>query len=227
MSKLTLPTYTTIQPSTGLTVEYRPFTVREEKSLLLALESGDMKNIGTAIKNCISTCTMGVLDPTKVPYYDVEWLFLQIRGKSVGEVIDLIGNCDCGERTEFSVSVEDTKINPAPSKDNLIAVTDTIYSLKMQHPNLDGMIAQQTSGGEDSANVVADCILGVYTADEICDWSKTEREEFVLDMTPRMQKPVADFLRVMPQVQLDVGYTCKSCGKVHENIMSGFENFFV
>ena len=107
MNKIILPEYITKQPSTGNKITFRPFTVKEEKSLLLALQENDVNIVVNAIKSVVRVCTDNKLDVEKIPYYDMEYIFLQIRAKSIGETIDLIGSCDCSEtaKTEFDVDI--------------------------------------------------------------------------------------------------------------------------
>lgn len=229
MTKIILPTYTSKQPSTGKTITFRPFTVKEEKALLLALQEEKIDAVSAAIKSVVSICTDGAIDVTKTPYYDIEYLFLQIRAKSVGEVIDLIGSCDCkvDAKTEFSIDIETTKIEPAPTGHVNIPIPDTNYILTMSHPSIDDFVLTFTTDGEKADEIVANCIVSVCTDDEVMNWNFDQKLEFVQSMTSRQQKDVAQFLRNMPMVKMDANYTCKHCGKKHEQVLSGFSNFFV
>ena len=226
-TKIILPTYVTTQPSTGKKVTYRPFTVKEEKSLLLALQEDNVETVTQAIKNVITTCTD--VDPDKVPYYDVEFLFLQIRSKSVGEVIELVGSCDCSPdaKTPFTVDIADIKIEPAPKVNESIKILDTDYSIICSHPSITDFSKTFSNDTDASTKVVANCIKSVYTDDEVMNWNFEETLEFVESMTPRQQKNIATFLQDMPIVKLDAGYTCSKCSKKHTNSISGFESFFI
>ena len=227
--KIIQPTYVAIQPSTGKRINYRPFTVKEEKSLLLALQEDDILTVKEAIKNVISICTDGAIDPTNVPYYDIEYMFLQIRSKSVGEIIDLIGSCECGvdNKTEFSVDIGDVTILPKPSSDNRMSIPDTNYSIEFRHTSIDDIVKTFNSNGEFAEEVVANCILNICTDDEVMNWNFAEKLEFVESMTTKQQAGISRFLESMPIVNLAGSYNCKHCGKHHNVNISGFESFFV
>lgn len=228
MTKLILPTYVTKLPSTGKTIEFKPFTVREEKSLLLALQEGNIENINNAIKNIVESCTFGKLNIDSTPYYDIEYLYLKIRSKSIGEIIDLVGSCECSEeaKTKFIVDIEDIKIEPEPNKNNIVQIPDTIYNVILRHPTIDEF-ALSVQDPENYITIVSNCIVTISTDDEIMDWSEKEKEEFVESMSPKQQAGIAEFLKNMPLVKLDANYKCVACGKLHDYTISGYESFFV
>jgi len=182
------PTYVTIQPSTGKKIQFRPFTVKEEKALLLALQESDIDTVAVAINNVITACTD--LDPTQIPYYDVEYIFLQIRAKSIGEVIDMIGGCSCSEdaKTEFTIDITEATVLPAPPKENIFKVDGTQYSVQIEHPSILNFANLINTNAESSFEVVASCIKAVYTDEEVLDWGMKEKIEFVESMTPKQQK---------------------------------------
>jgi hypothetical protein len=229
MGKIIQPTYPAKLPSTGQRVSFRPFTVKEEKALLLALQENDAETVICAIENVISICTDGKVDPSKVPYYDVEALFLQIRSKSVGEVIDLIGSCECDKtaKTPFSVDIGDMVIEPEPIGKTQIKIPDTPYSVEFAHPTISDFSKTFTMTEDSATEVVSNCIKSIYTEDEILDWSDTEKFDFVESMSPKQQKDIAKFLDAMPMVKLKAEYNCNKCGKLHTQTISGFESFFL
>ena len=229
MPKIVQPTYIAKLPSTGKPIEFRPFSIREEKSLLLALQEDSIETLAATIKNIVSVCTDGKLSVATTPYYDVEYMFMQIRSKSIGEIVDLIGTCDCepNKTTEFSVDIADVTVEPKPTGNAKIKILDTDYSIELQHPSIDDFVTTFKSGGADAANVVANCIVHVYTEDEVMNWSEAETLDFVESMTTRQQKEISEYLSDMPMVKLPTPFKCRHCGKEHNNKMSGFENFFV
>lgn len=229
MAKIIQPTYTRNLPSTGRAVKFRPFTVKEEKSLLLALQEGDIVTLATAINNLIEACTDGSVNPQEVPYYDVEYMFLQIRSKSIGEIIDMVGRCDCSTdaKTEFSIDIGTVEISPKPTGNVMIKIPDTEYTIEFMHPSLNDFIRSVESKGDVAEEIVANCIVKVFTENEVLKWSKEETLEFVESMSTKQQKDIAAFIKDMPIVKLPAPYTCKKCGKEHMNVLSGFENFFV
>lgn len=229
MPKIIQPTYITKQPSTGKQVKFRPFTVKEEKSLLLALQENNIETTTEAIKNVISACTDGQINPDVTPYYDIEYIYLQIRAKSVGELIDLVGSCECGtdKKTEFSVDISDAKIEPAPSGNAIIKIADTPYTIEFRHPSIDDFAKMFHSVDANAEQVVANCIVKVFDDDEVLNWSFDEKLEFVESMSTKQQKGAADFLRDMPMCKLASKYTCRACDKEHNTILSGYESFFI
>lgn len=228
MTKLILPTYVTKLPSTGKNIEFKPFTVKEEKALLLALQDGEIETINSAIKNTVGSCTFNKLDIEATPYYDIEYLYLKIRSKSIGEIIDLVGSCECSEeaKTKFSIDIDDVRIEPKPSKNNIVKIPDTRYTVVLRHPTIDEF-AMSIQDPENYVEIVSNCMVTISSEDEIMDWSKEEKSEFVQSMSPKQQAGVAEFLKDMPLVKLDTKYKCVSCGKLHEHTISGYENFFL
>lgn len=223
------PSYPATLPSSGKKVKYRPFTVKEEKSLLLALQEDDLETVTMAIKNTVSACTYGEIDVDKTPYYDIEYLFLQIRSKSVGELIELVGSCGCDPKvkTEFAVDIANLVVEPKPNGNVRLQIPNTKYTIEFTHPSIDDFVKTFKSDGETAAETVANCIISVYTDDEVMDWNFQEKLEFVESMTSIQQKDIAAYLETMPMVKLDANYKCRACGTQHTKVLSGFSNFFV
>jgi hypothetical protein len=230
MTKIIQPTYTCIQPSTGKKIKFRPFTTKEHKALLLSLAEDDIGTISEAIKSTIAACTD--IDPDNVPYYDLEFIFLQIRSKAIGEIIDLIGGCQCepNVKNEFSVDIADLQIDPPPPKGNAkISIEGTPYTIEIRHPSIDGFIEVFKSPTADTDQAIVDSIVAVYTEDEIVTDIMTNEQklEFIESMTPKQEANLSEFMRKMPIVKLSANYKCKKCGTNHEHTLKGFENFFV
>lgn len=225
MSKLIQPTYSTKQPSTGKTITFRPFTVKEEKALMLTLQEADIETTTIAIKDIIAACTS--LDPDKIPYYDVEYIYLQIRSKSIGETIDMIGGCTCDPKvqTDFFIDLTQAELSIDPTTINRMIPVDK-YLIEIQHPNISDFALTIKKDAQNANQVVANCIRAIYIGDEKQDWSYDETLEFVESMTTLQQKPIAEFMRQMPTVSLRSKYKCK-CGIEHDRKMSGFQNFFL
>lgn len=228
-SKIIQPTYTCKQPSTGKQILYRPFTVKEEKALLLALQENNIDVIINAIKNTINICTDGLVDTEKTPYYDIEYLFLQIRSKSVGEIIEMVGSCECDPKvkTEFSIDIANVYLDPVPSGTLKAHIPDTEYTIEFKHPGINDFAETFKTSGDNATTTVANCIVYVYNGDEVMTWNFKEKLEFIESMSSKQQKGVASFLSNMPMTKLPAKYTCKGCGKVHNDVISGFDNFFV
>jgi rubrerythrin len=229
MTKIIQPTYITKLPSTGETVKFRPFTVKEEKALLLALQEDNITLIADSINNVISVCTFEKIDPEKIPYFDTEFLFLQIRSKSVGEVLELEGSCDCSEtaKTEVFVNIEKPTITSKPTGNLKLKIADTAYNIELRYPSLSDFVAAFIDKNQTGFETVAKCIVSVYNEEEVFDLDFNEKLDFVESMSPKQQKKIATFLEKMPEVKLDATYICKACGKKHEVTISGYESFFV
>lgn len=227
--KVLQPTYTTKQPSTGKTIRYRPFTVVEEKAMLLALQEENLDTIVTSIKDLVAACTFGDIEITETPYFDIEYIFLKIRSKSVGESIELIGKCDCSEtaRTDFSVDIEQTIIEPAPESNSTYTVDGTKYSVQFRHPSIDDFLELQGKKTDEEV-IIARCIKVIYDEDSVYEnLPISEKIEFIESMTSLQKEGLKKFLENMPMVKLKANYKCKACSKDHEYTLTGFENFFV
>lgn len=228
-NKIVQPTYLTKLPSTGKQVKFRPFTVKEEKSLLLALQDADANTITEAIKNVISVCTSNIVDPENIPYYDAEFLFLQIRSKSIGEIIQLVGSCSCDKnaKTDFEIDVTEAIIMPVPTGLGKIKIPDTNYTVQIRHPSLSDFTSRFSDTEDSSFKVVANCIQSIFTDEEVMNWSPDEKLDFVSSMTSIQQIGIAKFLKEMPMCQIPTKYKCIKCSKLHDEPLVGFQNFFL
>ena len=223
-------------PSTGQRVKYRPYLVKEEKLLLQAFESKDMQMCLSAMSDTLGAC----LDPKanieveKLATFDIEYMFTQIRAKSVGETSDIIISCnvaECGEPNEYVVDLEALNVS-APVGTNVVAITPEI-SVEMKYPTYETMITEGASTketkSETAMEVLAGCVGAVLTQDERIDASdqpKEEMEEFVGNMTAHQLKGMTDFLENMPALKHDVKFNCKKCGKENRVVLKGLSDFF-
>ena len=210
LPKISTPTYELVLPSTGKKVKYRPFLVREEKILILALESENTKQITTAIKSilkeCISTRGVKVDD---LPTFDIEYLFLNIRGKSVGEALDLMVTCpDDGEtQVPVKIFIDEIQVQKDPKHTQDIKLDDTL-TLRMKYPSLNEFIQNNFDFNEDdsvdaSFNIISSCIDQVYNEDEswaASDCTKKELKEWVETLNTNQFKEVESFFTTMPKL---------------------------
>jgi len=210
LPKISTPTYELVLPSTGKKVKYRPFLVREEKILILALESENTKQITTAIKSilkeCISTRGVKVDD---LPTFDIEYLFLNIRGKSVGEALDLMITCpDDGEtQVPVKIFIDEIQVQKDPKHTQDIKLDDTL-TLRMKYPSLNEFIQNNFDFTEDdsvdaSFNIISSCIDQVYNEDEswaASDCTKKELKEWVETLNTNQFKEVESFFTTMPKL---------------------------
>ena len=236
LPKISTPTYELELPSTGKTIKFRPFLVKEEKLLVLALESDDSKEITNAIKAVLKDCiqTRGVKVDT-LPTFDIEYLFLNIRGKSVGEDIEVSVLCpDDGETyTEVQISIDDIKVTKDKNHSNQIKVDDNLM-MEMKYPSLDQFVKSnfEFSDGnqvDQSFELIASCIDKVYSSDEAWttdDFTKKEVMEFLEQMNSAQFKEIESFFATMPKLSHEVQVVNPKTKKKSKVTLEGLASFF-
>ena len=232
LPKLDTPTYELELPSTGEKVKYRPFLVKEQKNLMLASESEDETQIQNALANLISECTFGKIDPYVVPMFDIEFLFLRIRGKSVGEKIELNVLCpdDNKTRAKVTINLEDIDVHMDATHNNEIAVTDNI-TIFMRYPTLKDMtnIGTDTSDVATVFNLIKRCVSEIHDEEKVhnrVDISEKEMEEFIDNLPSKVFENLGEFFNSMPKVQHPVKVTNPKTKKKGEVIIEGIQSFF-
>ena len=213
LPKISTPTYELVLPSTGKTIKYRPFLVKEEKILILALESQSTKEITNAIKQVLKDCiiTKGI-KVEELPTFDIEYIFLNVRGKSVGESLDLIITCgDDGEtQVPVTVFIDQIKVEEDPEHKRDIQL-DTDLVLRMKYPSLDQFIktnfdfnSEQSSSSIDrSFDIISSCIDVIFNAEEswsAADSTKKELTDWIETLTPNQFKEIEKFFDTMPRL---------------------------
>jgi len=237
LPKINTPTYELEIPSTGKKVRYRPFLVREEKILIMALESEDMKQITNAIVEILSECilTKGV-KISELATFDIEYLFLNIRGKSVGEEIEVSVTCpDDGEtQVEMKIDIDTIKVQRDDNHNNVIRLDDAL-SMKMKYPSIEQFVENNFEVQEDVSNVdqslqmITSCIEMVYNADECwsaSDCTKQEMEEFVEQMNTKQFKEIEKFFTSMPKLSHTINVKNPNTKKTSEVTLEGLASFF-
>ena len=234
LPKLTTPTYELEIPSTDEKIKYRPFLVREEKILLIALESGESKDIITAIKNIVTECTYGKLDLGKMPMFDVEYVFLQIRSKSVGEVSTLKLLCPDDKETYVNVDIDLSEIMVQVDEGHnpKIELTDEMGMI-MRYPSIDTLNATGISSinASNMLDVIGTCILQIYDKKgeevfETKDQTKKEVSEFVESLNTKQFKEVQKFFDTMPKLKHTVELENPKTGVKSEIVLQGLNDFF-
>jgi hypothetical protein len=206
-------------PSTGETIQYRPFLVKEEKVLVIALESEDTKQITTAIKTVIKNCILTKnIKVETLPTFDIEYLFLNIRGKSVGEEIDVNIICPDDEQTttKVTLNLDDIKVQKIEEHSNKIKVDKNIM-MEMRYPSLEQFIKtnfdfSDTNAMDQSFELISSCIDKIYTEDEVwstADVTKKELNEFLESMNSSQFKEIEKFFETMPKL-ITYDKSCKS-----------------
>jgi CheY-specific phosphatase CheX len=236
LPKISTPTYELELPSTGKTIKFRPFLVKEEKLLVLALESDDSKEITNAIKAVLKDCiqTRGVKVDT-LPTFDIEYLFLNIRGKSVGEDIEVSVLCpDDGETyAEVQISIDDIKVTRDKNHSTQIKIDDNLM-MEMKYPSLDQFVKSNFEFSNDnqvdqSFELIASCIDKVYSADEAWttdDFTKKEVMEFLEQMNSAQFKEIESFFSTMPKLSHEVQVVNPKTKKKSKVTLEGLASFF-
>ena len=236
LPKISTPTYELELPSTGKTIKFRPFLVKEEKLLVLALESDDTKEITNAIKAVLKDCiqTRGI-KVENLPTFDIEYLFLNIRGKSVGEDIEVSVLCpDDGETyAEVEISIDDIKVIKDKNHSNQIKLDDTLM-MEMKYPSLDQFVKNnfnfdEGSQVDQSFDLIAGCVDKVYNADEAWtseDFTKKEINDFLGSMNSAQFKQIESFFTTMPKLSHDIEVVNPKTKKKSTVTLEGLASFF-
>ena len=236
LPKITTPTYELELPSTEETILYRPFLVKEEKLLVIALESEDTKQITTAIKTVIKNCiiTKNIKVET-LPTFDIEFLFLNIRGKSVGEQVDVNIICPDDNETNVSVSInlDDIKVQKTEEHTNKIKVDPKIM-MEMKYPSLEQFIKNNfdfnnQNAMDQSFDLIACCIDKIYTEDEVwstSDVTKKEVTEFLDSMNSSQFKDIEKFFETMPKLSHTLKVKNPKTEVESEVVLEGLASFF-
>ena len=237
LPKIATPTYELELPSTGKSIKYRPFLVKEEKVLVIALESEDNKQITTAIKAVLKSCilTKGV-KVESLPTFDIEYLFLNIRGKSVGEELEVNVICpDDGETTvAVTIDLDDIEVQKDENHSNKIKIDDSIM-MELKYPSLDQFIKNNFDFNDKNAmdqsfDLIASCIDKVYTEDEVwatADCTKKEVKEFLESMNSQQFKDIEAFFESMPKLSHTIKVTNPKTKVESDVVLEGLASFFV
>ena len=209
LPKLNSAKYELSLPSTGATITYRPFLVKEQKALMIAQESEDEKVIEKTFAQIIKDCVEDNVDPYKMPMFDIEYVFLKIRSKSVGEVAELRITCPDDEKTKVNVSIPLEEVDVQMTKDhtNVISLTDDI-SVIMRYPCLGD--AKEVKSNEQTKglfSVIKKCIHEVHDGEEIyrrVDMSEKDLDNFIDSMTTQNFEKLSDFFESMPKLSYDL-----------------------
>jgi hypothetical protein len=236
LPKISTPTYELELPSSGKTIKFRPFLVREEKLLVLALESDDPKEITNAVKAVLKDCiqTRGVKVET-LPTFDIEYLFLNIRGKSVGEDIEVSVLCPDDNETyaDVQISIDDIQVTKDKDHSNKIKIDENLM-MEMKYPSLNQFIKNNFDFSNDnqvdqSFDLIASCIDKVYSADEAWttdDFTKKEVLDFLEQMNSTQFKQIENFFTTMPKLSHEVEVVNPKTKKKNMVVLEGLASFF-
>ena len=235
LPKINTPTYELVIPSTGKKTRYRPFLVREEKILILALESEDMSQITNAIVEIMSACilTKGI-KVLELSTFDIEYIFLNIRSKSVGEVIEVNVTCpDDGEtKVSMEINIDDIKVQKDKNHTNLIKLDESL-SMKMRYPSSEQFVENnfevRKQNVDQSLDMITSCIDQVYTEEEAwaaSDCTKDELKEFIEQMNTKQFKEIEKFFTTMPKLSHTVKVQNPETKVKSDVVLEGLASFF-
>jgi hypothetical protein len=238
LPKLNVPVYEAILPSTEKVIKYRPFLVKEEKILLTAMEADDESAMIPAVKQIINNCVEGNLDVDKLPTFDIEYLFLRLRAKSVGETVTLglrPWGCPknngelCENSTQVDIDLEEVKVLKNDKHSNKIMLDDKI-GIKLSYPDMSKLgKLDKIDTPESGMDIVKDCIDMIFTEEETFDRSSftdTELDEFIDSLNTQQFTLIKDFFDTMPMLKHTVKYKCETCGEDKETTVQGLNSFF-
>lgn len=235
---MSTPIYNLVIPSTKKSVRYRPFLVKEEKSILIAQQSDDIMVMVDTLKNVINSCILDKIDANTLATFDLEYIFTQIRAKSVGELVELFFPCDIdhgeqNDKAKVKVSIDLTKIAvefPVGHTNKIDLFNDV--GIIMKYPTIELMTQLEKTNSDDLDNIfdiVASCIDLIYEGDTIHhakEQKKTELLEFLYNLNSEQFVKVQNFFATLPRIKKDVEYNCPVCGLHHNKTLEGMQSFF-
>jgi len=234
LPKIATPKYDMIVPSTGKSITYRPYVVREEKLLLIALESQDDKQVEQAVTEIIKSCLDDSVNVKDLTGFDIEFIFLTLRASSVGEGIELAITCDtdeCGESNKVKVNLDKLEIknNDFTDKDLQLKLNDNI-TIELRWPTMGNRGVKGDTGTEVLINMVAKSIATIYHGEDIHSTADVPPEEvvdFVESLSSEQFTKIMEIMGETPYVGYDIEFTCKKCGKENKKELKGLADFFI
>lgn len=243
LPKIDVPIYELTLPLTNKLIRYRPFLVKEEKILLMAMESEDADSVLLAVKQILTNCCLDDIDIEELPITDIEFLFLNLRARSVNEVVELPYRCnnkvgpegqekECGNIVKLEMNLLEIHPEVHEKKIDKIELTENMGIL-IKYPSFKMVEeAQKQEGSEVDKlmNVLVACIDGVYTEESIFyskDVPKKELLEFIENLTREQFSKIQEFFETMPKIKKDVDFNCSKCGYYEKITIEGLQSFFV
>ena len=233
LPKLDTPTYRLTIPSTREEIEYSPFLVKEQKLLMMAQESEDERQVIDTVGKLVSSCTFEKIDSDNSPLFDIEYVFLKIRGKSVGEKIKLNLTCPDDEKTqvETEIDLEDVSVQMAADHTNEIQITDTV-KMFLKYPILKNMksVASDDSQTKQVFEVLSQCIHEIHFGEQVfnrVDISKKDINEFIDQLTSGQFDKILDFFNTMPKLRHVIPVTNPKTKVESEVVVEGLASFLV
>ena len=238
LPKIDTPIYELDLPLSKKHVRFRPFLVKEQKNLLMAMESGDSKSIEQNVKQVLNNCTVTEnIDIEKLPVLDVEFYFLNLRARSVGEIVENKYRCDnqvdgsaCGNIMETSLNLLDIKIEGVKENNDVIQLTDTI-SIKLKYPEFSviNKLSKLTDVSDIAFEMIADSVEYIFDGEQFYYAKETTTEElveFIEGLNQQQFAKIEDFFANLPKLEKKIEMKCSRCGFEHKLDVEGLESFF-
>lgn len=234
LPQVALPTYELEVPSSGKTIKYRPFVVKEEKLLLLALQSEDDKQIEDATKTLLKNCIQSRVKLEDLASFDLEYIFLQIRAVSVGEVVEMNLTCEDDGKTQvrYNLNLTEVKVEKPEGHSNKIMLSDTMGVI-MKYPSFEEFvkvsIMGKSSTADDVIEIMAKCVDQIFDGEDVYDSSTTTKKEFVEfveGLTNKQFEDVQNFFVSAPVLKHEVKITNPNTGVENTVVIQGLSNFF-
>ena len=226
-----VPKYDVVIPSTKQEIRFRPFLVKEQKILLMALETKDKRSILNAITDTLKSCIIDDINVSRLTAFDVEYLFTQIRAKSVGETVDLGFLCtECETENEVKVKLDDIKID-VPKKNMSVKINDQ-YTIDMRYPTYMAMLNEEIDNESSVDQIYNTLILSLdklKTEDEIINFSDEPKEEimkFVEQLSTQQFEKIMEFINDIPSLRHELTFECTNCGHKNKAVLQGINDFF-
>lgn len=240
LPKIDVPLYEITLPLLQKKIKIRPFLVKEEKILMMAMESEDPDAVLLAIKQIVNNCCVDQLDVNDLPILDLEYMFLQLRSRSIGEIIDLQYRCNnnmptdegpekkCGSIIKLSFNALEIEPETNATHDSKIQLTPKL-GVVMKYPTFKMMSNENLSDAENVAKIIADCVDYIYDTESVYyakDASEKELIEFVDSLTREQFSKIQDFFDTIPKMKKHLNFKCGKCGYEEEVVLEGIQSFF-
>ena len=235
---MSTPTYQMVVPSTNETVKFRPFLVKEEKALLIAQQSEDPVVMIDTLKNVLKSCVQDKIDMNRLATFDLEYMFMQVRGKSVGESIDLVFPCDDDHgadnekaRTTITLDINEIKVEKQEGHTNKFELFGDV-GVVMKYPTIE--ILKKLEGMDEADldkvfDIMAYSIDYIYDGDQLFYASEQKHDEliqFIGNLSSEQFIKLQKFFETMPKLRKEIEYNCPVCGKHHRKVLEGIQSFF-
>ena len=243
LPKIDVPVYETTLISNGQKIKFRPFLVKEQKLFLMASQSDDTKDMVDAIKQVIRNCVLDEIDVDTLPTFDLENIFIQLRARSVNDVVNLSYNCNnkitndkgeenaCGNLVKFDIDLLELKAEKNPNHTNKIVINDKL-GIVLKYPTFNMMekLDMENNNMEHILDIIISCIDYIYDQDNLYyakDSTKEELTEFVENLQQSDLEKIQEFFTTLPKLKKDLHFHCNKCGYEEDITVEGIQNFFV